>query len=590
MRKVRRGLCGAAILLGIVLFAVLCGWESWQSALAERRQGLAHQLAVFGTSLEQELQRAELVPYVVSFSPRVQRLLADPDSQGLREDVSRYLSHINAETGAALLFLMDVEGRVIASSNWEAPSSLVGHDYGFRPYFRDALAGGVGRFYGVGMVTRRPGAYIARPVYLDGLVSGVVVIKQELDSMESMWALGGSQVVVADSDGVVVLSSRGDWRYSTVRPLSDEARRRRAAAQQYLAETLLPLSVSWQSSERISVEGRDYLLRHDNIARMGWQMGVMEDLGGLRRQAWLTGSVAGFALLALTLAALYLRQRLLRLRERLAAQATLERTVAERTTELANANLRLQEEIGERCQAEAVLRETQAELLRAGKLAALGQMAASVAHELAQPLAALRGFTDNTRLFLERRRYLEVDANLGRILAQTDKLGLLTSQLKLFATRRPVAGYCKLAALRPSLDAALALHLRAAGACLHWDVPEHCPVPLEPLALEQMLGNLLRNAIDAVRGQPRRDICVSARVEPGWLRLQVSDSGIGLPPGNPAQVFEPFYSTKGYGDGLGLGLAIAAGIVRDAGGDIAASPMNDGGACFTVSLPLDEDA
>jgi two-component system C4-dicarboxylate transport sensor histidine kinase DctB len=128
------------------------------------------------------------------------------------------------------------------------------------------------------------------------------------------------------------------------------------------------------------------------------------------------------------------------------------------------------------------------------------------------------------------------------------------------------------------------------GVQCHWQYPPGASLPLDPLAAEQLLGNLLRNAADALADQPQRDIRITLQYAPGQTILQVSDNGPGLPADNPQRVLEPFYSTKAYGHGLGLGLAIVAGIVRDAGGHIVTANLPHGGASFTLHLPQTDTA
>ncbi len=575
-----------AAITAITIIAGLAGYLSWQSSIAAQREALSQRLVLYSTTLNAELERFEALPFVVALEPKLARMLANTSNPELRDELNRYLAAVNAEAGSAQIFLLDARGTTLASSNWLSSDSLIGNNYAFRPYFRAALAGDTGRFYGVGATTRLPGMFIARPVRLGGRVAGVVVTKIDLSPLEAAWADSGEKMLVADQHGVVTLAARRVWKFATLGPLSQATRMRLEATRQYYTSPLLPLPFAWRGRERIAIGDHDYLVVSRAVGRLNWQMRLMGDLAEARSRAWLSAAVTGLALLVLALAALYARLRLKRLRERLAAQLTLERTVAERTAELASANLRLQAEINDKRQAETALRAAQTELIQSSKLAALGRMATGIAHELNQPLAALRSFADNTRQYLALGRQQQADANLERIIAQTDKLGSMTAELKLFATRRPVRGHCDLAALRPTLDAALAPRLAAARARLCWDMPQPCPLPLEALAAEQIIGNLVSNAADALGDTAQRDILLQVQRHADAVQLQVSDHGPGLPPDNPARVFEPFYSTKSYGSGLGLGLAIVAGIVRDAGGDISASNLATGGACFSIRLPL----
>ncbi|WP_174873190.1 sensor histidine kinase [Vogesella oryzae] len=570
----------------IVVVALLAGRASWHSAEGELREVLSQRLALYATALDAELSRFEALPYVVSRHPEVARLLQDAANPARVNAINHYLAEVNAEAGTAQVFLLDRHGTVLASSNWNNSESLVGKNYAFRPYFRGAMRGETGRFFGVGATTRIPGMFISRPVLVDGQVQGAVATKIDLAPLEAAWARSDEKVLVVDAHGVVTLAASSPWKFATLAPLSPAVRERLAATRQYYTSRLLPLPFVWHGEEQVSVGRQDYLAVSRNVGRINWRMLLLGDVQQARAQAWLTGAVTGLGLLALTMVALYASLRLKRVRERLAEQLRLERTVAERTAELATANLRLQDEVSGHQQTEQALRETQAELIRTGKLAALGRMATGIAHELNQPLAALRSFADNTRLYLARGRLAEVDGNLARIVRETDKLAAMTAELKLFATRRPVRGHCQLASLRPALEAMLADR----GVQCHWRHDADASLPLDPLAAEQLLGNLLRNAADALAEQPQRDITIRLQQQAQSVLLQVEDNGPGLPADNPQRVLEPFYSTKRFGHGLGLGLAIVAGIVRDAGGEIATANLPQGGASFTLRLPLSDSA
>ncbi|WP_376960494.1 ATP-binding protein [Azospirillum sp. A26] len=283
--------------------------------------------------------------------------------------------------------------------------------------------------------------------------------------------------------------------------------------------------------------------------------------------------------------------------ERLEAQHVLERTVQERTTDLRATNDRLERAIAEHQRTERELREAQAELVQAGKLAALGQLAAGVGHELNQPLAAIRSYAHNGRKLIGLGRVEEAEGNLGKIADLTARMANITNHLKRFA-RRPDSrlGAVELA---PVIQGALSLfgnRLREEAVAVELALPDADPasgtplrVRAEEVRLEQVLVNLLSNALDAVAGAPVRRILIRAEIvedgeEGAAVRIEVRDSGSGIAADPVAQIFDPFFTTKPVGTGLGLGLSISYNIVRDFGGVLSVAESGPDGTAFVLTL------
>jgi two-component system C4-dicarboxylate transport sensor histidine kinase DctB len=325
----------------------------------------------------------------------------------------------------------------------------------------------------------------------------------------------------------------------------------------------------------------------------GWTVRVLLDTSSARAQA-LTGVAA--ALLVLSLAALataILLQRRARVAERIrmqhAAQAELERRVAERTADLAAVNRRLKTEVSERRATEKQLRQTQSDLIQAGKLAALGQMSAALSHEFNQPLAAVRNYADNAAILIDRQRIAEARDNISRISALTERMAAISRHLRNFA-RKPNQK------LRPvPLDQVItdtleivAWRLKAADAEIKVDLGAAPPVVRAgSVRLQQVLVNIISNAADAVEGLEDRRIDVAAREEGGKVLLTVRDRGPGVPEGIAERIFDPFFSTKGVGKGLGLGLSISYNIIKDFGGNLSVSRHPEGGTLLTIELTAD---
>jgi two-component system C4-dicarboxylate transport sensor histidine kinase DctB len=284
-----------------------------------------------------------------------------------------------------------------------------------------------------------------------------------------------------------------------------------------------------------------------------------------------TASLA-MAVALLAVVTLWQRQRAVRLKlaSRAALQAahdSLEWTVAART---------------------AQLRAAQSDLVHAGKLAALGQMSAGMVHELNQPLTALRTLSHSAGILLDKQRPDEVRDNLHRIAGMVDRLARLTSLLKTFAHKSdaPPASV-SLARSIADAQAVVGTELEAKDVDFVADVqPPGLSVMTDEAAMASVLINLMRNAIDAVQGAPQRMLRVRARANGGRVILTVTDTGPGIRADILPRLFEPFVSSKPAGAGLGLGLVISAQLVRSIGGTLQASNCDEGGARFTIDLPM----
>ncbi|WP_455732476.1 sensor histidine kinase, partial [Burkholderia stabilis] len=246
-----------------------------------------------------------------------------------------------------------------------------------------------------------------------------------------------------------------------------------------------------------------------------------------------------------------------------------------------------QREIDERERTEQRLRASQQEVVHAGKLAVLGQMAAGLTHELNQPLVAIRTLCDNARTFFARGQPAQADANLERIGKLVDSMAVLTGELKTFARKPDVER------VAVSLNEAVAharliydARIRDEGVQLDVNIAPGTTVSAESSQLQQVIVNLLGNALDAVHDAPARRIVIEAADadEAGRVRFTVTDSGAGIAPDVLPHLFEPFVTTKPRGQGLGLGLAITSRIVEAFGAKIAATNRDEGGAQFSIEF------
>ena len=602
----------------VALMTVVCATTfvvTWNRGLAQAQQAAGGRVDRYAANLKSTLDRYEYLPALVALHPFIHDLLANPTLANV-ERANRYLREVNDRAHATATYVIAPSGRAMAASNYNQPDSFVGAEYLFRPYFQQAAAGHVGRFYGIGITREEPGYYISQPVMQDGRVIGVTVVKLNLEWFGRASHDASEPVMVADENGVIFLSSVPAWQYRTVEPLTSHLQAQLESTRQYYRKQITPLPLQPEAPAFLRLTGRlpegaelvrigerlnatRYLQVSRDLVEPDWTLMYLAPVDPVMSAARSATVAAAFAFAFACLLLFYWRQRRLRMMEMLrsrrmleTAYDQLERRVEDRTADLMATNEQLQHEIVDRTRAEAELRATQDELVQASKLAALGQMAAGITHELNQPLAALRTFSDNTRILLERGQHGAATDNLQAIADLTERMGKITAQLKLFAgrSRRKHSDV----QVRVALDHSLALLRPRLGDVrleLHWRVPEvEAIVRADELKLEQVLINLIGNALDAIgtseAGRPGRiDIDIGpAEGVPSQLSIAVRDNGAGIPPDAMPHLFEPFFTTKEIGQGLGLGLAISTSIARDFGGSLSAANVPGGGAQFTLTL------
>ncbi|WP_145144165.1 ATP-binding protein [Roseomonas gilardii] len=584
-------------------------------ALSDLRTSARAEAELRVALLRSEIDKQRSLPVVLASDPDLRRALETRDA-ALLHALDIKLESLSRSTGAGVIYALDAEGVTLAASNWRQEDSFVGNDYSFRPYARLSMEQGSAEHFALGTASHQPGLYLGRridappsPGGAGSRALGVIVVKTLFEGVEEGWRPLHQPVLVTDRAGIVLVTSEPGWRFHAIAPLSEEERQRIRESLQFGDAPLEPLPLPDDAAPaeepiRLRLPGaapESFLLTRVPVPSTGWTLHLLTPT---RVPVELATAAARLLTLLAGLLALLLAWLMLRRRRRLGLDMArqrrqreeLEAEVRLRTAELERANASLRAEGEERQRAEAAIHRLRDDLVQANKLAILGQITASVAHEINQPVAAIRSFADNASLFLERGDAASARRGLGTIAGLTERIGAITGGLRGFARR--AGGELEAVPVAEAVAGALLLlgyRLRQDAIAVTVDVPEGLAVRAERVRLEQVLVNLIQNAVEALagrpegqpEGRPRGRIGVAARPVPGQgpprIRIAVSDNGPGLAPEVRRSLFMPFTTTKS--EGLGLGLVICRDIVSDFGGTLEAeSPPGPEGSLFVITL------
>lgn len=588
----------AGVFLSVAL-AVIC-LSAYVSQHVWRENGLRALQAIneprvelIASAVRSEINRQDHLPVVLSLDADVRNALSAGDHARLAE-VSEKLQRISTEADTRALYVTASNGVVVAAGQSNLSETLIGRNLADRSYFLKAIESGRSSYLGVDPASNRVRYYLTEAIRGNVLL-GVAVVRIEFDTLESTWERGGERVLITDADGVVFLASDPAYRYQVI----DGARARHlpteSAVASYPEKLLKPINLTVLESRgansivRLSTKESEatYLYQTLALPEYGWTIHRFADLGVVtadRRDGAIIGAAISALIISLLLYVLQRQRAYLAAKE---AGTRLQTEVDERTHDLRDANALLQTEVDERRHTEDRLRATQNELVQAGKLAALGQMSAAIAHEINQPLAALRTYMASTKIFAQRGDGKQIVKNLDLIDGLAERMASITNHLKTFA-RKSEPGRPEPVAVARAVEGALFLiesQIKAAGVRLTRDIQPDVWVSGYAVQLEQVLVNLIRNALDAVSDAERGAIEIAVRADDTTVRIAIADNGPGIPPDLIERIFDPFVTTKPIGKGLGLGLSISYGIVQDFRGRIHASNRPQGGAEIVIELP-----
>ncbi len=576
-----------------ITFALARGF--WYESVQQQNRDNKTTLIQFETQLQSQLDRFSYIPRLLSKDRELIDALNAPLNSAQLDVTNRYLENVNRIIGAADTYLLDSNGTTIASSNWTLPKTFVGRNFAFRPYFQQAIAGNTGQYFALGSTSDKRGYYYAYPIEYAAESIGVIVVKMDLSHIENEWITKGATYLVTDDDSVVFMSSREQWLFHSLAPLSDKVRERIRDERRYLDLSIPSLDFENLSDseqgrithKRSAIRADTYLyanLRLTNHQLRVWVISSYQSLlWGLLRFLFLLQLI--YALVAVAWLFNRYRRRKLKQLELIQAQSQqkLEYEVMARTA-------KLQVEIKDRITAESQLRQTQQELIQAAKLALLGKLSASISHELNNPLAAMRSFAENGVKFIQRGDHDRAEQNLDKIVSLTERMAKISLQLRDFArqsdsSEKQCVSPVKIIELALELTRPEALRYSVS---IEWDnrLTNDCKVELNPVALEQVLVNLLTNAIQAASSSEHKQVLLSAKAQANSVALSISDSGPGVASELKQQLFEPFVTSKS--QGLGLGLSISKELVEQMQGELTLDENQQqlSGATFVLKLPF----
>ncbi|MBQ0805199.1 MULTISPECIES: ATP-binding protein [unclassified Sulfitobacter] len=520
-------------------------------------------IALYSGNLLAELRQNAIVPQLLARDPALIQALIQSDYS---LSTQRLISFVE-EIGAASLMLYDIDGRVVAATD----RNRLGASHRSDAYFVDALRSNSTVF---SVIPRETGGYqffYSRRIQEGGTTLGVIAAEVDLQRFERAWAGISDAVIVTDSTGDIIMATEPRWRGLT------ESEALSNQTPQSAIERAIKATADWTALPPDAyLQGEAVMRLSSRIPFRGWRIASYTTYASVREKVngVLALEVMGFAiLLALTFYALS---------RRTAGRAAL---FQRESAELRALNVALQREIAERKRVQETLAVAEQTLEQSSKLAALGEMSAAVSHELNQPLAAMKTYLAGARLLMGRNRLDEALSSFGRIDDLIERMGAITRQLKSYA-RKGQESFSPFD-MRDALASALSMmepQLRQRQVHISRILPD-VPVRVmgDRMRVEQVLVNLLRNALDATKSErnPQVEIILSAGET---ATLTVRDNGPGIE--DLDALFEPFYTTKQPGDGVGLGLAISSGIVTELGGRLTARNGQNGGAVFEMQLPI----
>ena len=517
-------------------------------------------LKLYSNSIDSELERSRFITLLLGDNVRLKTLLSKNQNKTV---LNKYFNAIT-NTYSQNITLYDATGKILSSSE-KALSSQILSQIPFSDSDNKKLI-----FSRIISPEAKNKFVYAKLITQSEMTLGIILVEVNLSKIEKAWIDASEAVIVIDHLDQVLISSKPDWIKTKINDKSQPSQ----------SSNILNSMQSFTQWEDLPAEAylnKNTLLKlESNLSEQNWKILYYSTYATVREK------VNGIIALEITALAILLTLIFYLLSRRSRIQSII---FMEESNKLRDINSKLKNEMNEREKAEKNLKVAEQSLEQHSKLAALGEMSAAVSHELNQPLAAMKTYLAGAKLLLQRDRPNEALSSFQRVDDLIERMNVITKQLKSYARK----GREELVQVDLKMVISYALDIMASQLNL-LQVEYSQQMPDEPvmvlgdqIRLEQVVINLIRNSLDAMAKTNNPKLKIILKTNNNAV-ITVIDNGHGI--SDLKSLFEPFYTTKDPGHGVGLGLAISSGIIKELGGRLVAKNSPDSGAIFEITLPL----
>ena len=517
-------------------------------------------LKLYSNSIDSELERSRFITLLLGDNVRLKTLLSKNQNETI---LNKYFNAIT-NTYSQNITLYDATGKILSSSE-KALSSQILSQIPFSVSDNKKLI-----FSRIISPEAKNKFVYAQLITHSEMTLGIILVEVNLSKIEKAWIDASEAVIVIDHLDQVLISSKPDWIKTKINDKSQPSQ----------SSNILNSMQSFTQLEDLPAEAylnKNTLLKlESNLSEQNWKILYYSTYATVREK------VNGIIALEITALAILLTLIFYLLSRRSRIQSII---FMEESNKLRDINSKLKNEMNEREKAEKNLKVAEQSLEQHSKLAALGEMSAAVSHELNQPLAAMKTYLAGAKLLLQRDRPNEALSSFQRVDDLIERMNVITKQLKSYARK----GREELVQVDLKMVISYALDIMASQLNL-LQVEYLQQMPDEPvmvlgdqIRLEQVVINLIRNSLDAMAKTNNPKLKIILKTNNNAV-ITIIDNGHGI--SDLKSLFEPFYTTKDPGHGVGLGLAISSGIIKELEGRLVAKNSPDSGAIFEITLPL----